>query len=368
MPRTTITEGSATIHASTGQKISKDLEVFYNPVMQKNRDLSILLLRALGRKNLRLADPLAGSGIRALRFLKELPADMIKEIYVNDYKHDFEMVFNENAKLSLLDTEQRDKVHVNVADANKFLLENPSCDYIDIDPFGSPNPFLDSACKKVFRKGVLAVTATDTAPLCGTYPKACMRKYWAKPRRDYMMHEWGLRILIRKCQLIAAQYEKALIPIFSYSLDHYFRVFFQVDQGKAKVDAVLAEQGSLDGFGPAWLGSLGDAKLVTDMLQEVAQASSDTPFKQYEKILTMLRDEFSIAQLGFYAIHDLAKKLKIGSPPPRELIVHYLEEKGFKTCRTHFSPTGMKVNGNQEEMESCLLYLSKHIKEKGARK
>ena len=86
---------------------------------------------------------------------------------------------------------------------------------------------LDSAIKRISRNGILAVTNTDTAALTGTYPKACIRKYWSMPKRDYMMHETGLRILIRKVQLVGMQYEKALYPIFSYFKDHYFRIFFQ---------------------------------------------------------------------------------------------------------------------------------------------
>ncbi|MCU0373510.1 MAG: ATP-binding protein, partial [Ignavibacteria bacterium] len=40
-------------------------------------------------------------------------------------------------------------------------------DYIDIDPFGSPCPFLDAAIKRLSRGGILAVTATDTSALAG---------------------------------------------------------------------------------------------------------------------------------------------------------------------------------------------------------
>ncbi len=39
-----IQEGSAAIRVSTEKKISKKLEVFYNPVMKTNRDLSIAIL------------------------------------------------------------------------------------------------------------------------------------------------------------------------------------------------------------------------------------------------------------------------------------------------------------------------------------
>jgi tRNA (guanine26-N2/guanine27-N2)-dimethyltransferase len=229
----TVTEGQATITIPDEEKISKDLDIFYNPVMRTNRDLSVLLLLARGKEGLRVCDPLAGSGIRSLRFLKELPDVMIERIIVIDVKKSFPATFKENAQRS---GTVLDRATVTCQEASRVLLDGKVQDYIDIDPFGSPNEFLDAATKRSKRGGVLAVTATDTAPLCGTYPRACRRKYWATPRRDHLMHEYGLRILIRKCQLVAAQYDRALTPVFSYSKDHYFRVFFDVQEGKAKVD------------------------------------------------------------------------------------------------------------------------------------
>ena len=65
-----IKEGSAEIFIPKEGKISKKLPVFYNPIMQLNRDITILLLEQFPPMN--LCDPLAASGIRAIRFAKEL--------------------------------------------------------------------------------------------------------------------------------------------------------------------------------------------------------------------------------------------------------------------------------------------------------
>ena len=48
------------------------MEVFYNPIMGSNRSISILLLNTISNSQMNIAAPLAGSGIRSLRFLKEL--------------------------------------------------------------------------------------------------------------------------------------------------------------------------------------------------------------------------------------------------------------------------------------------------------
>ena len=59
--------------------------------------------------------------------------------------------------------------------------------------------------------------------------------------RNHMMHELGLRILIRKIQLQGAQFDKALIPLLAYHKDHYFRIYFRCIKGKEKCDEVLKQ-------------------------------------------------------------------------------------------------------------------------------
>jgi tRNA G26 N,N-dimethylase Trm1 len=77
-----IKEGSCVFYAPIG-KISKKLPVFYNPDMKLNRDICVLLLKALPIE-LRIADILAGTGVRSIRLLKELPKERIKSIDIND--------------------------------------------------------------------------------------------------------------------------------------------------------------------------------------------------------------------------------------------------------------------------------------------
>jgi tRNA (guanine26-N2/guanine27-N2)-dimethyltransferase len=228
-----IVEGAAVAMVPTTQKVSKEMEVFYNPVMKLNRDISLLLLEVLGKERKRrtewegftIGSPLAGSGIRECRMLVELSPETIKSIEINDYDEKAAELIKKNIVLN----EQRlncDEIEVSCTEASKFLLDSFGHGYIEIDPFGTPNPFLDAAVKRIQREGILAVTATDTSALSGTYEDSCRRKYWAKPMRNHLMHDVGLRILIRKVQLIGTQYEKSLIPIYSYAKDHYMRVFF----------------------------------------------------------------------------------------------------------------------------------------------
>lgn len=366
-----IVEGNARFFASTDKsgKISKELDVFYNPVMKFNRDVSILLLNALGEKHLQACDLMAGSGVRSLRFLKELKPGIIDRLIVNDYDEGFQGLFKKNLELNSIDP-KKSNVYLYSMDANKLLLESMGFDYIDIDPFGSPNDFLENSIVRLSRKGILAVTATDTAPLAGTFPDACMRKYWAKPLNNHLMHEIGLRILIRKVQLLGAQHDKALIPIYSYFKDHYLRIFFKCIKGKKECDKILSKHeyllycnncqsfwsskinhgcccnNDMEQAGPLWIGELWDVKLA----KKICDADKDNKF------LKTIYSESKIESMGFYDIHALAKKHKFAIPNYEKLLVA-LNKKG-NSSRTHFSEQGIKTTLNVKEIMRVIHELS----------
>ena len=67
--------------------------------------------------------------------------------------------------------------------------------YIDVDPFGSPVPFLDQAVRSVLSGGILAVTATDTAALTGSIPRVARRRYGITLVKTPHMHEISCRAL-----------------------------------------------------------------------------------------------------------------------------------------------------------------------------
>ena len=339
-----ITEGKAIIKATKPKVVSKQMEVFYNPVMELNRSLSVLLLKSIPESKLRIALPLAASGIRGIRLIKELPASKINEISFNDYGIKFKQNLEKNLKLNKIKLNKKIKVHNQ--DANLFLLESSGFDYIDIDPFGPPILFLDSAVKRIARNGILAVTATDTAALCGTYADACKRKYWAVPLRNDIMHEFGLRILIRRVQLIGAQYEKALIPILSYSREHYMRAFFRCIKGKKEVDKIVAQHHLYESAGPVWTGQLEDNAVLTKLF---SNADDD----KMKKFLKTLKDESKISTIGFYDIHSLCKKLKVAIPK-KPCLIKKIRKHGFKASETHFSPVGIRSDIAEKELIKIL--------------
>lgn len=336
--------------------VNKKMPIFYNPIMQSHRNITITLLNAIN-KPLKISLPLAGSGIRALRILKEVKK--IKQLSVNDKKENFKKTFEKNLKLNNL----KNNLEIKNEDANIYLLSSEGFDYIDIDPFGSPNPFLASAISTISRDGILAITATDTAAFTGSYPKVTKRKYWSTTNKNYMMHELGLRILIRKVQLQGTQFGKALIPILSYHKDHYFRVYFKSIKSKTKCDEILQNheyflycptcleffiskynnhnccKKQMQFTGPLYIGKLFDKSLIKKMVKI-------NHFKQEQKFLETLNNELDMP--GFYNLHIISKKYKNNPIKLQEAL------KLLKATPTHFCSYGFKSKLNIKKIVNLI--------------
>lgn len=344
-------EGKALVLIPREKKVSKKLPVFYNPAMEINRTISVILLNSVKNKNMQIAMPLAGTGVRGARLILELKKGKIKNISFNDSSERAAQIIKENLKLNKIKLD-KNKITITNKDANIFLLESSGFDYVDIDPFGTPNYFLDSAVKRLARGGILAVTATDTSCLAGSFPDACRRKYWASSLRGEMMHEAGLRILIRKVQLIGSQFEKALTPIFSYSDQHYMRVFFSCEKGKHKADKILDRHGILNhngqDAGPMWLGQLWDKSLAEKMAKLGGKDDC------CGKILGIIAEEAKIGAVGFYDIHRICKRNKISKIPKMDYIISRIKQKKHKAALTHFSPTGIRSDISEKEIEKII--------------
>lgn len=361
-----IKEGKAKLDVPLADVVSKDLPVFYNPEMKMNRDLSLLLLKTIEKNELQVALPLAGSGVRALRILLELPKEKIKHVYVNDY--DSEAVANIQANVAL-NKIKTDKLTVTQEDAEKFLEQGMGFDYIDIDPFGSPNFLLDATCKRISREGIIAVTATDTGALAGSFPEAGKMKYWATTHLMPQKHELALRILARKVMLIATQHSKALTPILSYHHKHYYRVFFKVEKSKTKAaeafDKLTTYYGhcdncawsgtrtntaakcpgcsfNLDITGPLYSGEIQDRVLM----QKLLLGSED---KTMISMLESLLDEQECSEVGFFDTHELCKLQKKDLLKVSE-IISQLEESGYTAVQASTQKTGVKTNASFKEV------------------
>lgn len=355
-------EGRTGFWTDSEELVTKGMPVFYNPVMKLNRDLTLLILPSL--RNPRIGLPMEASGIRAARILNELVAPGLLEpslLAINDLSPRAVGFAQRNVGNAIGGFDQS-RIIFSTTEASLFLRQSRGFEYIDIDPFGTPNPFLDAAVTRISTGGVLAVTATDTSALAGTYPSATARKYWSVPSRTWLMHEVGLRILIRKVQLVAAQYEKALVPVLSVSTDHYYRVFFRSGRGvkellaqhkflhidEQSMEIAISDSNASAGrsvAGPLWTGRLHDPAVVDGMLA-VAQRDPET-FRQAAALLQTIRAECAVDKVGFVDLHELASRMKT-RPPRKEEVLRRL---GQHAAPTHAAGTGIKTDLPIEEIK-----------------
>uniref|UniRef100_A0A914C3Q4 tRNA (guanine(26)-N(2))-dimethyltransferase n=2 Tax=Acrobeloides nanus TaxID=290746 RepID=A0A914C3Q4_9BILA len=255
-----LTEGLAKITFLGSSK------AFYNPVQEFNRDLTVTVLRqfvsdrleeaknlkelsngngeeepASKRKRvelkvfkkdepIRILDALSASGLRALRFAKEVPN--VGYICANDFSDNAVASINRNVKVNGVEN----IVTSNFGDAVEVMMAHRGIDKrfhaVDLDPYGSPSLFLDSAVQAVSDEGLLMITCTDMASLCGNTPEACYNKYNAIPLKHKCCHEGALRILLRCIDSHANRYGRYIEPLLSVSIDFYIRVFVKIHTGQ----------------------------------------------------------------------------------------------------------------------------------------
>jgi tRNA (guanine26-N2/guanine27-N2)-dimethyltransferase len=334
---------------------SRGNEPFYNPSMELSRDLSIILNQWFlnhFNKHAKLLDGLGASGIRGIRFANELEGDF--NVTINDWNDQAFSLIKKNVEQNNLRN-----ISVTHKNLNILLLEN-KYHYIDIDPFGSPVPFIESAIRGIHHNGIIACTATDTASLCGVYPKTCFRRYAAKPYHSYLMQEIGLRILLGFICREAAKYNKGIEPIISYSNDYYFRVFVRILNGKHYANKAMENFVTINpkrhllsldrvprDVGPLWFGPLHIKNAIKEIRTILFKKNLHTKHSLW-KLLFLFEEEANAPPL-FYTTDYIASYYKI--PPPKiDYIIQQLNSNGFKIYKTHFSPTAFKTNAPQNEI------------------
>ncbi|KAM7538194.1 hypothetical protein Aperf_G00000062502 [Anoplocephala perfoliata] len=248
-----VKEGSANVNLPEG--------VFYNPVQEFNRDLTISVIKHYAKLHLQefinkgikkageniqpepatylglsILEALAASGLRSVRFANELP--LLSKIVTNDLDPEATKMIAENAKLNAAD----DIIRPSCADAVKLMIGavKDKFNVVDIDPYGTASPFLDSAVQCLFDGGLLCVTCTDMAVLCGSATGTAYGKYGGVAIKMAAQHEQGLRLLLHAIQQAASRHDKIIEPLLSLSIDFYARVFVRIRTSASSVKRVAS--------------------------------------------------------------------------------------------------------------------------------
>ncbi len=336
-------EGKAKFYADNLQ--TKKAEVFYNPKREFSRDINVLLISALKRKDLNGAELFSGSGVRGIRLCAETNA--FSNFTFNDIKTADIIKKNIDKNKKVLKT----KAIVTGSNAVDIKTER-LYDYIDIDPFGSPVFYLDNAFSLIRKDGILAVSATDTAALLGSAQKACRSKYSSLSFKCSYSNEIGIRILIKRVNEIASKRGLSVKPLLFDFEGNFIRVYFKLtklsknnDVGKAyqctncpnrsiKKSVKCSFCGSkMFEIGPLWLKSIYDKDIVKNMLsylnenKSLFSRSSQAKIRFYlERLLSEL-DVFSYYTTDEISSFFKKPEIKISRFENRTV----LSSKGFRT-------------------------------------
>ncbi|RLF12846.1 MAG: tRNA (guanine(10)-N(2))-dimethyltransferase [Thermoprotei archaeon] len=357
-----------------GDEVARKI-VFYNDVMVFSRDFSICALEAFSKlksQRLRIAEPLTASGIRGLRYAKEVEgSDEVLICDVNPIAISF-------AELNTLLNGLNNKVVVQLGDANKVLSSHSSKDLrfsvTDIDPFGSPAPYVDSAIRATRIGGLIAVTATDMPPLCGVYPEVALRKYGGLSIRTEYCHEVAVRLVLGLLCREAGKYDLTIKPLTCHSTMHYVRVFVELDKHYRGLHTehmgfiahcfqclhreLLAFKDlrrttcpicgkSMSIAGPLWIGPLFNKEFCAEMLKILYRKNLPTK-RQLAKTLSLILEECE-GPPTYFTIDVISSRFKLKQPKVR-LLVDELSARGFEATVTHFNPKAVRFNGRLEEL------------------
>lgn len=318
--------------------------VFYNAAMCLDRDLGVAFARAwarrvgLGRSGWEM---LAATGVRGLRVAHE--SDLFASLVLTESRPEALEVLRANVARCAAQG-----VSVRAHDARTRLSDGPF-DVVDLDPFGTPEPFLDAALGALAPGGLIGVTATDMMVLAGVVPGACERRYGARPVRGRLGPEGGLRILLAHLARRSATLGRHVVPRLAYVHDHHVRLYATVDDGPAVPAAPIGpiDPSAWDGptlagappFGPMWLGPLFDRELVSGL--QVPETAARP--KELARWLEAFRAEVDADRPFYYEPNELARELGLARPPSRARLLEGLRSRGFAAGATHARPGAFRT-------------------------
>ena len=391
---------------------TKDYEkVFYNPAMSGSRTRSIMLMKHiiesgyLGKSEIYAIDGLAASGLRARRWLNELPKKLVNRLRVTICD------MNENSIERAMENHQKfpPKNGGGVLKGKQGDLRSAILDqgwhWVDVDPFGSPMPFLDTAIQSLAKKAILEISATDTAALAGSSKTALMRRYGARINPDNLAHDSGLRVLMACVARTAAKHDRFAEPILSVWDSHHLRLSVKVRKSVEKANQLekmlgwriagpnkkevidsmqegLTPTSSTESLpmhcflplsypvnredkrvsGPLWIGPLGDSKVMASFTEEEVTSMCTTEYepknpmnweerdfelerRKIVRSIKNIRNESEVVTGEFLILtDDLASWRNVGSPPSPVKMIKIINEKGFKAGLSHYPKPSFRTN------------------------
>lgn len=349
-----------------------DKNAFLNSYSQLSRDISIAILdKEMKNKKIKLLDSTAATGIRGIRYFKELGIHDITFLDINELA--YKSIIS-NIKLNGIN---KDEVKVVNESIQMFVnTVNERFDVVDLDPFGTPVPNLYDIMKVVKDGGLLMVSATDTAVLCGAHMKACLKNYGAVPLHDNLCHESGLRILIGYVCRIAAKFNFGIDVEFSLVHRHFMRIVVRFHKGADKAYTSLKNLGFVGhctrcgniyynkGFIPIKMqcgecslplshgGIMWLERLYGDNIREWVYDYFKNRGFEFLNVIELIKNE--IENPFYFHLPSLTKIMHTPSISPGN-IVDKLINLEFNASLTHIHKESIKTDADLKTVKNCIL-------------
>jgi tRNA (guanine26-N2/guanine27-N2)-dimethyltransferase len=339
---------------------------FFNPAARVNRDVSVAIAKATNPAT--FLDALAGVGARGVRVAKEASKDV--EVTLVEFNRTSMGIARKNARRNGVSS-RCEMVH---EESNAFLHSRfgrlERFDAVDVDPFGTPAPYVQGALSAAAEGGVVSLTATDTATLCGVYPSVAFRRYGARVVKSEFAHEAAIRVLLGFCATMGGVIDTGVQPVAAHSTLHYVRLYFRITRGAARSDRSLGELGyvvscgschensvtedyvpscpSCGGkgrpIGPQWIGRLVDEKVVAGARRHC----SGSGWKGAAEALAALEGSNAFPPFG-YSMAEITSREKISSVRFQR-VVDSLTTSGRRAMRQPFGSSGLKTDAPYGEV------------------
>lgn len=371
--------------ASLSSKVPPTTPAFFNPAARLSRDISILAYRAFAKRlkgERTFADSFAGIGARALRVAVEAPE--INSIYANDINATAIEAARHSARINSVES----KCHFSTNEVCKFLTDHATeqgerFGIVDLDPFGTPAKYLDCVLRSVLDNGLVSITATDTAVLCGIYPEVCRRRYYGSPLNTSYGNEIAIRLLTSLIALTASRLEIGIRPIFAHSTMHYLRVYASINVSSSQANRVFENIGyvkhcfgcggriffrsderdrmkndicelcgdKMRSGGKLWSGRLFEREFVNEMIAGASDTDARTE-KICKKIFSPSLDELDDIPCYFRG-DEISSRLKT-NPASIQVIIEKLTAAGFRASKTSLNPAAFKTDARIDEIISVM--------------
>jgi tRNA (guanine26-N2/guanine27-N2)-dimethyltransferase len=363
-----VTEGGVELDVPEQAEDGVGEAVFFNPVQELNRDLTVAVLRAARQRLERTdsyLDATAASGVRGVRAaadgwdatLCDVDSEAVALCEANLARNDFD----------------GEAVH---RDAN-VLMHQRRFDVVDLDPFGTPTPFVDAAVRSA--RQLLCVTATDTAPLCGAHFESGVRHYGAVPRNTEYHAEMGVRVLLGSVIRAGCRHDVGLRPVLTHATDHYVRAYLRVDGGASVAGDALEETGflyhcqhclwrdhefaltadppaecpncgrHLQTAGPVWLSGVVDRAFLPAVADGLGPEMGTA--EEARELLDTLGAELDTP--SHYDQHRLTRRWGTSAMAMDDFL-EALRDAGFEASRTHYGGTTFKTDADVAEIRAAV--------------